>query len=259
MTHPEGLLADYVDGTLGDEERAVVDTHLPGCARCTQEVELARSALAALASLEDEPVPFGVTGPVLAEAGKSFERRRGALRERLQWGAGIAAAAALVVVVVLNFGSGSDREGVTSLEATTAADSQAGAQAPEAGGEESSPGFAFRGLEVQDGVNYVGEGISSLARDAAEVISGRVAAPGTDEAFAPAEDALACIQESGAPTVEDPRDTLMRLIRAKYEGGPAYIAVYAEGPGAGQPADTIVVWAVSRPDCQILTTASLRV
>src|SRR3970040_2200121 len=95
MTHPEELLADYVDGTLNHEQRAVVDTHLPGCATCRPEVDLARRALAVLATLEDVPVPFGVTGPVLAEAGRRFERRRGVVWARLHGGAAIAAAVGL--------------------------------------------------------------------------------------------------------------------------------------------------------------------
>src|SRR3990172_7647090 len=131
MTHPEELLADYVDGTLNHEQRAVVDTHLPGCATCRQEVDLARRALAALATLRDEPVPFGVTGPVLAEAGRRFERHRVVVWERLQWAAGLAAAGGLGLVGGLNIGGGSARDGPTSLESPPAADAEAGAVAPE--------------------------------------------------------------------------------------------------------------------------------
>ena len=49
------------------------------------------------------------------------------------------------------------------------------------------------------------------------------------------------------------------LIQAKFEGTPAYIAVFAESPGAGQPPDHVVVWVVSSSDCRILSTASQRV
>src|SRR3972149_5264891 len=173
MTHPEELLADYVDGTLNHEQRAVVDTHLPGCATCRQEVDLARRALAALATLEDVPVPFGVTGPVLAEAGRRFERRRG-----VGWGgaAGIAAAAALVLVVALNIGDGSDREGAASLGSTAAADAEAGAVAPEGEDGQGSIAFAFRGLEEQEGVDYDDSGILALAQDAVPIVTGQTAA-----------------------------------------------------------------------------------
>jgi hypothetical protein len=259
MTHPEELLADYVDGTLNDEQRAVVDAHLPGCATCREELELARGAVAALARLQDEPVPFGVTGPVLAEAGRRFERHRVVVWERLQWAAGLAAAAALVLVVALNIGGGSDRDGAASLESTTAADAEAGAVAPE--GEDGQGPIAFRGLEEQEDVDYDDAGILALAQDAVPIVTGQTA-PATEDLTASAraaDDALACIEASGAPTVGDPRDTLIRLIAAEFEGAPAYIAIYAESPGAGQPADQVVVWAVDQQTCGILTTASLRI
>ncbi len=41
MTHPEELLAGYVDGTLSPQERAAVEAHVAGCARCSREVGLA--------------------------------------------------------------------------------------------------------------------------------------------------------------------------------------------------------------------------
>jgi hypothetical protein len=259
MTHPEDLLADYVDGTLDASGRAVVDAHLPTCASCTEEIALAREAVAALSALQDEPVPFGVTGPVLAEAGQRFERRREVLWERLQWAAGLAAAAAFVLVVALNI-SGGGEPGVDAARGQTPA-ADGVAEAPVAGGtQETAASFAFEGLEVQADVNYVADGIHSLAIDAAGVLSGKATLGAEGGAtFAQADEALACLRESGAPTTGDPRDTLMRLIEAEYEGTPAYIAVYAEGPGAGQPADTVVVWAVAKAGCRILTTASLGV
>jgi negative regulator of sigma E activity len=261
MTHPIDLLADYDDGTLSDEQRAVVDAHLSGCATCREELELARSALRALATLKEEPVPFGVTGPVLAEAGRRFERRRVVVWERLQWAAGLAAAAAFVLVVALNISDGSDRDGAASLESSATADTQAGAQAPEGEDGESSLAFAFQGLEDQEGVDYDDAGILALAQDAVPIVTGQTS-PATESAASnarAADSALACIEASGAPTVADPRDTLIRLIAAEYGGTPAYIAVYAEGPGAGQPPDRVVVWAVDQEACGILTTASLRI
>lgn len=259
MTHPQDLLTDYVDGTLDEQQRAVVDAHLAGCPSCSEELALARRAVAALASLQDEPVPFGVTGPVLAEAGRRSERRRAIAWERVQWAFGAAAAAALVVVVALNLRGGAEpgqdaaREGTSTIEA--------GAEAPAVGGATggSSLAFAFQGLEIQEGVDYDDAGIVSLARDAVPLVTGQAPAAQDQATLGPAEDAFACIERSGAPTVDDPRDTLLRLIQAEYAGTPTYIAVYAEGPGAGQPADRVVVWAVAEEDCRILTTASLRI
>jgi hypothetical protein len=254
VTHPEQLLADYVEGALADEQRALVEAHLAGCATCREEVELARGAVAALAALEEEAVPFGVTGPVLAEAGRRFEHGREVRWQRLQWAAGLGVAASLVLVVALNLGGDDVRP---EQAAVTAADAELGAAAPEAAPSQLEA--AFRGLEDQQAVNYDDAGILALAQDAVPLITGSEALGGADATLASPDEALACIEASGAPTVEDPRDVLIRLIAAAYEGTPAYIAVYAEGPGAGQPPDRVVVWAVDQASCQILTTASLRI
>ena len=51
--------------------------------------------------------------------------------------------------------------------------------------------------------------------------------------------------------------SLAALVR--FEGEEAYIAVYLEGPGAGQPPDTVAVWAASSKDCTILSFAWARI
>jgi predicted anti-sigma-YlaC factor YlaD len=273
MTHPEELLAGYVDGTLGTDERDVVDAHLASCAACREEVELARAAVTALAALDEVPVPFGVTGPVLAEAGRRFERRRTAVWGRLQWVAGAAAAAAVVLVIALgsNLGGDDDAGQVASGAATgaTGAAAQEGAAAPR----------AFAGLERQVDVNYDDAGVEGLAVETATKrttlsasagaeagTTGATGATGGDATGEEALDAitytgpgaaLRCLRAAEAP-VDDPRDTLVRLIEAKYKGDPAYLAVFLEGPGAGQPADRVVVWVVGKTSCQILSGVQQR-
>jgi hypothetical protein len=260
MTHPEELLSGYVDGTLPNEERAVVDAHLAGCATCLEEVELAGEALMALEALEEQPVPFGVTGPVMAEAGRRFERR-GAVWQRVQWGAGLAAAAALVLVVALNLSGGNS--GDLANEPTDGS-SEAGGGAPRAAlaADETLPR-----LENQRGVSYSDSGIRLLAEDTAErsaVDSSPTAEPdpggvGDDVEFAAKNErgvALECLGTSGAP-LDDPRERLDRLIEAQYQGTPAYFAVFLESPGGGQPPDSAIVWVVATRDCRILTLASL--
>jgi anti-sigma factor RsiW len=262
MTHPEDLLADYVDGTLPEHERAVVDAHLEGCAQCREETELARGAVTALASLPQEPVPLGVTGPVLAEAGRRFERRRTAGWRRLQWAAGAAAAAALVAVFALNGGIGgrdSSRDAATTVGGESA---EAGGEAPAA----ATAGAFAPDLQDQADINYDADGVRSLAEDAAAertaLDAGSTGSTGADEGGAAAEvaaspdAALACLRQSGAP-LDDPNSTLSRLIQARYERTPAYLAVFLQSPGAGQPPDHAVVWVVARNDCRILTIQSL--
>jgi anti-sigma factor RsiW len=266
VSHPDDLLADYVDGTLAERERAVVDTHLDGCARCSAEIRQAEAAKTALSELEDVPVPFGVTGPVLAEAGRRFERRRGVAWDRFQWAAGLAAAAALIVVVALNVGGGDARNA-----ATPAATSASGGTGAAGGAEAAAPGaIRFAGIERQPNVNYDATGIKAVALEAADaVVAAEEAQAGEPTAAPPAAFATSvqdskerttlakdCVQQSG---IQGPEDVLIRLIEAEFEGTPAYIAVFSEGPGAGQPPDHIVVFVVAKDDCRILSTASQRI
>jgi anti-sigma factor RsiW len=259
VTHPEDLLSDYVDGTLGDTQRAAVDAHLQGCATCREEVALARGAVTALGSLEEVPVPFGVTGPVLAEAGRRFERRRKATWERLQWAAGLAAAAALIFVVVLNMGEDESRP---AFDAATGASAATAAGGAEAGSERQRFAAGFEGLERQQGVNYDEGGIRAVARDSATALNAEapgaeMAAPTTDGAltFASADRAISCVRRSGAP-VGDPRDTLIRLIEAEFDGTPAYIAAFLESPGADQPPDKVLIWVAAIDGCRFLSGAT---
>jgi anti-sigma factor RsiW len=265
MTHPEALLADYVDGTLDERERAVVDAHLETCAGCREEVELARGAVTALASLLEVPVPLGVTGPVLAEAGARSERRRSAAWQRLQWVAGAAAAAALVAVVVLGGGIGREDAGDETARDGGAAAEAGGVPAP-ATLQAASPA-----LERQADVNYDEDGVTSLAEEAvarerslgegatgatagAEA-TGAIGEAAADLAASP-DPALRCLRRSGAP-LDDTNYVLTRLIEAKFERTPAYIALFLQSPGAGQPPDHAVVWVVARDDCRILNLQSL--
>ena len=271
MTHPEDHLAGYVDGTLSDPERAVVDAHLAGCATCREEIALARSALTALRSLDEVPVPFGVTGPILAEAGKQHERR-GAVWQRVQWAAGLAAAAALVVVVAINHGGPSDRDAVE----------RAAVAGGTSGGSESAPAESVR-LEEQPDVNYDGDaGVLVLADEAiADFARSVTPSPNAAEASgadAPAgasgasEDsalqsvapkglvspapALRCLRTAGVP-IGDPAMVLVRLVEARYNGDPAYLAVFLQSAGADQPPDRAVVWTLATADCSVLNVVDL--
>jgi anti-sigma factor RsiW len=261
VSHPEDLLAGYVDGTLDERERAVVDAHLLGCARCGVEVRQAEAARAVLAELENVPVPLGVTGPVLAEAGRRFERRPGVVWGRFQWAAGLAAAAALVVVVALNVGGEDPRDAAAPERTTVVAGGTGAAGAAEA----AIPGaIPFAGLERQTDVNYDDAGIRAVASEAAGAVLAAEDARGTQTALAGAVQeskertdlARDCVDRSG---VRGPNDVLIRLIEARFEGTPAFIGVFSEGPGAAQAPDHIVVFVVATDDCRILSTASQRI
>jgi Putative zinc-finger len=265
VTHPEDLLSDYVDGTLGEDQRAVVDAHLQGCATCREEVSLAREAVTVLASLEEVPVPFGVTGPVLADAGRRFERRRRVAWERLQWSAGLAAAAALVLVVVLNLGGDEQQLPTADGSASTGATAAGGA---ESAADRERFAAGFDGLERQEGVNYDESGIRAVAHDSAVALTDQGAAPNAGTPAPGAETAteatlmfgvpgraITCLERSGAP-VADERDTLLRLIEAEFDGTPAYIAAFLESPGADQPPDKILIWVAAVDGCRFLSGAT---
>ena len=246
MTHPEELLAPYVDGSLDASERAVVDAHLAACARCREEVELARRAVAALAALEDEPVPLGLTAPVLARAA----RRPEPWWRSQRWAVGLAAAAALVLAGALVLpqvlrGPGGGSGGATArMEAT-----------PTVEGGSAQDLRALPPLETWD-ANLDERGAKRLALRSAKLAP----SPAPDHAFAPAdraEEARSCLLASGA--VLDEQHVLVRLIAARYLGTPAYLGVFREGPGGDQPPTRIVVWVVAREDCRILTLLSQRI
>ncbi|MGH2596181.1 MAG: zf-HC2 domain-containing protein, partial [Actinomycetota bacterium] len=100
MTHPEELLAGYVDGTSPAGERAVVDAHLAECLRCRREVTLAGGARSALGSLAAVPAPSGVAARALAGAEGAQPHRQAGITPRSYRVAGIAAAAAAALLVV---------------------------------------------------------------------------------------------------------------------------------------------------------------
>ena len=267
MTHPDDLLADHVDGTLSDRERAVVDAHLETCARCRDEVELARRAVRALGDLEDVPVPTGVTGRVISEARANLPTT--SRKDPSRWLAGLAAAAVIVgvIAVALTRGGGSDADLATGAEGAS------GAAASSSLEKGDVP------LEEQRDVNYDGEaGVVVLAQEVIAEYRRTAAAPAADSSeggeaapsstLAPAETlvtgaqtsaerkladagpAIRCFEQEGVPPAGADM-VLRRLVDARYLGAPAYIAVFLQGPGAGQPPDRAVVWVLSRKDCHI--------
>jgi hypothetical protein len=275
MRHPDDLLADHVDGTLPERERAAVDAHLETCARCREEIELARGAVVALHDLEDVPVPVGVTGRVIAEA-RSETPKKTASGGLSRWIAGLAAAAVLVGVVAVALSRDDASKGSLAAE-----NAPAGSTARTAAALEASD----VPLEDQRSANYEGDdGAIVLAREviedfrrsappgptASDAAGGAEAAAPTDAAAAPAATqttaafeaadkvvdagpAIRCLEQAGLPPTSTGAEfTLRRLVQAKYNGDPAYLAVFLQGPGAGQPPDRAVVFVLSRKDCSLV-------
>jgi anti-sigma factor RsiW len=251
MTHPEELLAGYVDGTLSAQERAAVEAHVAGCARCSREIGLATSARSALRSLEEVPAPADIGALAIEVASGS---RAAAVEGTPRWyrvGGLVAAVAAglLVFTLVLPHVGQSDDSGGGDQRALRASERDT----------EAGKLHAASGIEIQH-QNYDNTSLTELITSvAAEDSSAGGAAVGTAAAPAPSttgsqaqvDKALACIVQSAPGETGD----LQRLIRARFQGTPAYLALFTEGPGAGQPADTAIIWVFAVDDCRILSSS----
>jgi hypothetical protein len=250
MTHPEGSLAGYVDGTLPLRERAVVDAHLTRCSRCRDEVTLAGAAHTALSALPEIPAPQGISSRALQEAGAERAVRTADGTPRWYRFAGIAAAAAAALLVLTlalprigqspSSGSGQKRNSAESGSLVSGAEAATAAR-----------------IEIQH-TNYDSTSLTALATSYSAVDAGAQATASTVPSASGSERqtsrALRCVVRSAS----DDSGQLIRLIRARFEGTPAYFAVFLEGPGAEQPADGVSIWVFSAEDCSILSYSSAR-
>jgi len=248
MTHPEESLAGYVDGTLPSQERAAVDTHLAGCGRCREEIAVAGGARAALAALADAPVPPGIAARAIEEAGGRPAPKAGGTPRWYRF-AGIAAAAAAVLFVLTLA-----LPHIGQNASTDAADKRGRA---EAGGFASAPvAAAATQIEIQH-TNYDSASLTALATSYTTDPGAQAATTTAPASSGPPRQtarALRCVVRS-AP---DENGQLVRLVKARFEGVPAYLAVFLEGPGAGQPADAVSIWVFSAADCSILSYSNAR-
>lgn len=241
MNHPSDLLADLVDGTLDADARARVEAHLATCEACREDLAAAEAGRDALRSLGTAPAPADLRDRIAA-AMSDDDDASGPPRW-YRW-AGVAAAAAVVAVIAVSLpdiggtpGSADSRTGfesVGSAVGTTAA-------------EEDIP------LQTQDDVDYQQEDLARLASGVHAPEAGAQAAA-TDSAAS--SQASACVTRAFE---RQPSGRIVRLIRARFEGRRAYLAVYLEGPGADQDPDTATVWVAALDDCSILSFAQARI
>jgi hypothetical protein len=266
MSHPDDLLAPYVDGSLSPEERVVVDAHLAGCARCRDEVELAGVARSALAELRGPvEVPSRVGAAALEEARES--RTAPGHPGWYRWIGAAAAAAAIVLAVAIavpTLTGGEDGSG-GSLAAEDAVSGGGG-------GAEDAPT-----VERIDG-NLDANDLPGLAepvrRAALGVDTGLEAPDATAEldgetGFAEASalpaaagrhaTAVECLYTAFPPVADT---ELRRLLEIRFEGTPAYAGVFfaAAGTGSGDATwevDTLQVIVASRDGCALLSTAAV--
>ena len=239
MNHPYELLADLMDGTLDEGDLAGVQAHLDTCASCREDVADAKVGAPAARSLPVEDPPADLHRRVVGAAGG-----RGT-PSWYRW-AGVAAAAAAVVAIAIALPN------VGKDNARVASDS-GGAQTESAEAARAAEGVVV-GVEEK---NYDAQALEALAESEMARTPG---APSTnaaqDAAFGNPDTAERCVSRAFE---NQQAGRLTRLIRARFEGEEAYIAVYLESPGANQPPDTVAVWAASSKDCTILSFASARI
>ena len=115
----DSLLPWFVNGTLGDDERASVDRHLRECARCRREVEALRQLQAfcrsAPASIDATPGPRNLKHRASAASGRGsigpwLQRFLEHWRRTPRWTRWVIAGELAVAVALTAFVGGLDRE-----------------------------------------------------------------------------------------------------------------------------------------------------
>ncbi|HET9672878.1 MAG TPA: zf-HC2 domain-containing protein [Actinomycetota bacterium] len=236
MSHPHELLTDLLDGTLDADARAGVDAHLAVCPSCREDLAAAAVGRTAARGLPSARPPVDLPDRIVVAA--SGGGPSSAFARWNRW-AGVVAVAAVVAVIALalpEIGGAPDRpaQEVALPGATESTLDAAGAAAVPA-------------LEESDR-NYREQDLTALVSDVTALRASSAPAVATSSGEAAAD----CV---GRALTEAPPGALVRLIHARFAGTDAYLAVYLEGPGAGEAPDTAVVWVISVEDCAILSFA----
>lgn len=264
--HPDELLAEYGDDALGPEDRARVEAHVSGCARCTEELSLAGEARTALGTLPVLEAPDGIGFAARSEA------RRGSPRPRLLKAvAGIAAAAVLIGGVTFAALSGGDDaaespgEGDAAAEAPASEETQERAPEPAAGFSADAAvlyprfersGERYRAGDLADvGGRLREEALGALEQGMPPTAADFYAGFDVTTLPRPTAQALACVTDAFTPD----RSVVPFVIeQARFEQEPAYLASFLQGPAPDQPYDRIVLIVAGRDDCVLRTLASQR-
>jgi hypothetical protein len=245
MNHPHDLLADLIDGTLDADRRAAVDAHLASCAACRADVAAAAAGRSSARSLHDVPPPADLGRRVLAAAGGRGDAGGRRAPRWSRWAA-VAAAAALAAAVAISLPD-LDPTGPGDRAATEGGGTGA---APEAIGGASAGSVPLE----RSGDDLAAGDLERLAsRTKVTALADAEADAGGEGADA--SEAAACVARAFEG---QPRGRLVRLIRARFQGRDAYVAVTLEGPGPGRDPDLAAVWAVSAGDCEVLSYAQAR-
>jgi Putative zinc-finger len=271
--HPEELLAAYVEGTLGSDERALVDAHLSTCDRCREEVPLAGEARTALVALPELEPPAGVPLAVRRV-------RRGIPPKAWRYVGTAAAAAVLAAGAIFGLSKIDLGAGDAGLE-SSAPEGEGQAPEPQAEGEqaftdaESAPAKGSTALDaakapslptyVETRRDYETNDLAPLARklrdEAHEALDAGAqrTARAFFASFDPADFTVPVRQAIRCVLTEVPPEQLVvpfRIEAASFEGQPAYVAAFLQGPTPEEPYDRLVIWVVDRESCSLQSLAS---
>jgi hypothetical protein len=267
--HPDILLAEYVDGTLDPAARAEVESHLAGCSRCREELALAGEARRALAGLDEVPAPEGLTFAVRRRAQGQGPSRTG------RWVAATAAAAVLIAGVVVAIGQlGVEERGTAGGDLRRGEQEQAPAAE---GGGATQPKAAESGAQALDRTSlptytetdrdYDQQDLVTLGRRYRNGARAAIEAglPPTATGFfgnfdlaaftGPVRQAIECSIR------EVPPEQLLvpfSIEAASFNGRPAYVTAFLQGPTPDLPYDRVVIWVVDRETCGLASLATQR-
>ena len=248
MNHPDELLAEYVDGALRGHDLEIVRSHLAECRRCREETALASAAKDALAGMPAPAVPAGLGDAALREVRQRIaptvaDRARRAPTWYRWAGAAAAVAAVLVVATLLLPGVGQGPSGASSAAGARASADLAGPLTLEVQ-QTNYDTASLQALGVAVGAAQTAGASTPAALHAEATVGPATGSPspgGTSKA-------LDCVNEAWPDlSGKDP----VRLIAARFEGKPAYLAVYLLGPGAGEPPDLLTITVTYARTCTL--------
>lgn len=148
-------LSAYLDDELGADERAALERHLPGCARCQAELADLRGVRALLRTLPAPAAPRSFVLPddgavprpisTAATARRSARPTTGALARAMEWGGSVAAVAGLLLLLGTALGGGPHGGAASTAGSAQFAPRTATAQAAQQGPKAGTTGAADSG------------------------------------------------------------------------------------------------------------------
>jgi hypothetical protein len=282
--HPEELLAAYVERSLGADERARVEAHLASCETCREEVALASSARETLTSLPQLEAPRGIPFAVRRRAGRAAGAPSRAWRlVGTAAAAAVLAAGAVFVFSQIDLGSEQQAQSGGAERPAPAAD------APGAGGggdegqglaktestaedQEVAPQGALAAapppvlpIYAESDRDYVADDLAPLARRLRDDANAAVRAGLAPTAraffsdFDPSAFTVEVRQAINCVLADVPPSQLVvpfRIEAASFQGAPAYVAAFLQGPTPDDEYDRMVMWVAHRETCGLISLAS---